>query len=321
LERKVAVKVVSTPADMKALKKELSFLTEIRSAHIAEVYDVLEAQSGKHIGLVEQYVSGGHLRDLVGNCNLDAFMRTMYQLSCGIADIHAQKKVHRDIKPGNIRFDEENVLKILDFGISQHVDIEAKTSNGKGTHPYIAPELYKLPGKYNSAVDIYACGVIAHELAFGKIESCLKSIPPQTATGPKKLSTSPLGIPSDVGDLLDRALSPMPHDRPPINEIKTVIERRLAFGGHRAAITYGKQSTLLNDTHKSVSLKSQDCSLTITYDGLRFVVSTLSGKVDVNNVKITAGQELPASCVITMNTQNGHRDFITIDMSNPSILL
>jgi serine/threonine-protein kinase len=321
LERKVAVKVVSTPADMTALRQELALLADIRSAHVAEIYDLLEAQSGKHIGLVEQFVGGNHLADLVGKCKIIQFMRTMYQLCCGLSDIHAVQKIHRDIKPNNIRFDEEGILKILDFGISCNVEGEGKTLNGKGTHPYIAPELYDLPANYTNAVDIYAAGVLAYELAFGQLEACLKSIPPQKMGNPKKFSTSPLNIAPEICDLLDGALNPSPAKRPKVEDLKRAFERRLAFGRHRAAVTSGAQSWILSDSYQSLTLKSLDCVLTIAYDGLRFIVTSATGNVDVNNIKVKVGEELPASCVVAMNTENGSRSFITIDMSNPNIIL
>ena len=320
LDRTVAIKVVSTPAHMKSLKQELSFLTTIRSAHIAEIYDLFEAKSGKHIGLVEQYVSGSHLHNLVGSCDLPTFLRTMYQLCAGVSDMHGLNKVHRDIKPGNIRFDEEKVLKILDFGISQHVDGVAKTEHGKGTLPYIAPELFSLPAKYTSSVDVYACGVIAHELAFGKLDSALKTVPPQSHASPSKFHKSALGIPSDVCQLFDAALSPNSNDRSPIGDLKTCLERRLTQGLHRAAVTYKGQTTLVNNSKKSVLLQSGPCSLTIVYDGLRFTANAVAGNIDINNIPVLNGQELPPSCVITLNKQPG-REFITVDMSNPGILL
>ena len=320
LERRVAIKVVSTPVHMQSLKQELSFLTEIRSPHIAEIYDLFEAKSGKHIGLAEQYVSGAHLQNIVGKCDLPSFLRTMYQLCAGVSDIHCANKVHRDIKPGNIRFDEEGVLKILDFGISQHVDGIGNTVHGKGTLPYLAPELFSLPAKYTSAVDVYSCGVIASELAFGTLDASLKQKPPQSQSSPAKFAQSPLPIPADICDLFDRTLAPKPDNRPSINEVEQALERRLNYGLHRAAVTYDGQTNLINQANRSLLLKSGNCSVTIVYDGMRFTANAVSGNVDINNIQVTNGQELPPSCVITMNTQIG-RNFITVDMSDPGILL
>lgn len=321
LERDVAVKVVSAPNDLNALRQELAVLAAIRSAHVAEIYDLLEAQSGKHIGLVEQYVSGSHLSELVGKCTHDGFMNTVYQICRGVHDIHAINRVHRDLKPNNIRFDQEGVLKILDFGISRELEEEGQTTHGKGTHPYIAPELYTLPASYTKAVDVYAIGVIAHELAFGKLEQCLKTTPPQVSGSPKKFSSSSLGIGPEICDLLDRALNSKPAKRPKSADLKDALERRIVFGRHRATIRSGNKSTLLGETHKSAELKSHDCSLTIVYDGLRFTVASISGNVDINNISAQVGQELPSSCVVTMNTNSGTRDFITVDMSHPGIIL
>ena len=322
LDRTVAVKVVSTPATLNTLKQELAFLTSIRSPHIAEVYDLLEAASGKHIGLVEQYVSGKHLLDPTASVNETVFLRTLYQLASGLSDIHVAKKIHRDIKPSNIRFDEEGILKILDFGISAHADGEMLTSNGKGTLPYLAPELYVLPASYTEAVDVYAFGVIAHQLAFGTLSGALKTKPPlASGTQLEPFKQSQLGVPGEIAAILDLTLKKEANLRPRSAVLRETLGRRLAHALHRAAITYKGSATILNSKNKSVSLTFQDCTITITYDGLRFTISSVLGNIDINNVKAVVKQELPASCVITLNGSSGARDFITVDMSHPGLIL
>ena len=68
----------------------------------------------------------------------------MWQICFGVADIHAHKKIHRDLKPDNLRFDKEGILKTLDFGLS--VDSEdAETLRSRGSFYYAAPELFGIP--------------------------------------------------------------------------------------------------------------------------------------------------------------------------------
>src|SRR5207302_850894 len=163
LERKVAIKIVNTRSNIESLRREIAILSDIRSPHVAEVYDFIEAKSGKQIGLVQQFVSGSHLHEESAQPGWDQVLAHLYQLATGISHIHGHNVIHRDLKPSNIRFDEEGVLKVLDFGLSQTGSSQHYTTKVRGTTSYIAPELFMPPpAQYTNKVDVYAFGVIAY---------------------------------------------------------------------------------------------------------------------------------------------------------------
>jgi serine/threonine protein kinase len=65
--------------------------------------------------------------------------------------------MHRDIKPGNILFDEDMTLKIADFGLG------VQSSRGRlcrGTLRYMAPELIESKDAYDQSVDLWSAGVL-----------------------------------------------------------------------------------------------------------------------------------------------------------------
>jgi serine/threonine protein kinase len=160
LQRKVAIKVMANRSDNAEIRKELASIQGIRSRHIAQVYDIVESTKGT-LGLVEEFVPGD---DVGGHAakHKTSFecIAVLYQIACGLSDIHASGKIHRDIKPRNMELDGENVVKILDFGLSSNSARDLETVDARSTPCYIAPELYgEPPIRYTSAVDTFAYGV------------------------------------------------------------------------------------------------------------------------------------------------------------------
>lgn len=76
--------------------------------------------------------------------------------------------VHRDLKPENVLIDREqdNCLKIIDFGTSVTKTANEMLNTTHGTSYYIAPEV--LNKKYNERCDVWSVGVILYILLSGK---------------------------------------------------------------------------------------------------------------------------------------------------------
>ncbi len=85
----------------------------------------------------------------------------------GVAYLHDHGIVHRDLKPANV-FLEEGVVKIGDYGLSKLINVGQGSGHSEsiGTCHYMAPEIST--GKYHKPIDIYALGVILHEMLTGK---------------------------------------------------------------------------------------------------------------------------------------------------------
>jgi serine/threonine-protein kinase len=312
LNRDVAIKYIK--GDQSQLQKEVSALSKVQSKHVAEIYDTFNDEHSKAI--IEEYVAGEDLTTFHDpNCSLDRYLKTLYQIACGICDIHAIGLIHRDIKPNNIKFAETGIIKIVDFGLSSRFD-NAITVNLSGTMPYIAPELlYKTPPvSFTNAVDIFAFGITAWFLATG-------SRPDEIIPSFDKLVFQDEILPSNVANLLKKSCDHNPSKRPKISEIKHALTKELLRNQHVALVTYKSKEYLLSSEDPYLNLGTN--RLVITYDGYYFRVTETSGDAYLNNKLASPDMEVPDSCVITL----GHpelkwqRIFITFDVSHPEVIL
>ena len=85
------------------------------------------------------------------------------QLCLGLKEIHKNHLIHRDFTPDNIFINEDNKVKIGDFGISKIIAANKYTQSRIGKQNYFAPEI-DMGKKYNNKIDIYSLGCIIYEL-------------------------------------------------------------------------------------------------------------------------------------------------------------
>jgi serine/threonine protein kinase len=92
----------------------------------------------------------------------------MKQSLAGLAYLHGQGKIHRDIKGGNILCDSNGMCKLADFGVSGNLDKTlGKHRTVIGTPHWMAPEVL-MSDDYNELADIWSLGITAYELAIGE---------------------------------------------------------------------------------------------------------------------------------------------------------
>jgi predicted ATPase/serine/threonine protein kinase len=122
--------------------------------------------------IVMEFVEGTTLHALLkakGKLNLRQTARALEQISAGLEVAHKQGLVHRDIKPGNILINRENIIKVSDFGLTKDLEAKVELTNAGytvGTITYIAPEQAK--GFPEIRSDVYALGVMTYEMLAGR---------------------------------------------------------------------------------------------------------------------------------------------------------
>jgi serine/threonine-protein kinase len=332
LDRTVAIKYLEDGGDHTRLLDELNALQRIRSKHVVRVLDVVyENPAGaSQMGIVLEFISGQSVADVLGQIAADgSFVRLVYQIACGIADIHDVNVIHRDIKPLNMKVDDEQILKIIDFNLARDVK-EGKTHGFRGTRGYAAPELYSDAAvTFGQEIDVYALGVTAWALLHGtRLPDRLRALPPDPGgwkAGGAGFVALNTGIDSNLMTLLDEAISVRPADRPSAREIAERAGRVLTRGKHRGTLVVFSDGTryVLSNAQPAAPIKTNFGSATISYDSMDFVLSSVSGEVWVNNMRAHQGMRLPGGCVLTFGDppRRNTRTFVTLDISHPQVVL
>jgi predicted Ser/Thr protein kinase len=171
LEYPIAIKVLPQAASADAnaisrLRNEVRIARQVTHPNVCRVYDIGEAEGLTFLTM--EYVDGEDLASLlrrIGKLPLDKGLEVARKLCAGLAAAHEKGVIHRDLKPANIMLDGKGHVRITDFGLAGLVD--QIRDAGSGTPPYMSPE--QLAGKEVTArSDIYALGIVLHELLTGK---------------------------------------------------------------------------------------------------------------------------------------------------------
>lgn len=99
------------------------------------------------------------------------WFETAARLVAGVADglaaAHAQRIVHRDVKPGNLLFGRDGQLRLTDFGLARMLEEPGLTASGSflGTPAYMSPEQLSGPSdRIDHRTDVYSLGAVLYEL-------------------------------------------------------------------------------------------------------------------------------------------------------------
>jgi len=324
LERNVAIKFIKTQDESRRLLDELNALMKVRSKHVVQVYDIVN-DSERGLGIVQEFINGP---DLISNFSQPKSSQEYYlqiwQIASGITDIHDVNIIHRDIKPNNMKLDDEKIIKIFDFGLAKNTAGMASTLGFIGTHGFSAPELYANNPTFTTSVDVYAFGATALFLGMGGLPRELthaydKPVPNHM------FKSFPFGISSEIADLLQATLAHDPKNRPSMRTIKETLEKHILQNRHQALIVHKDKSTHLNSTRRNITLSVENVGLVeVNYDGMNFVIVKAEGEVSINNATVISGSSIPTSCVLAIGDNHRsawERSFITFDLSHPEINL
>jgi 5'-AMP-activated protein kinase, catalytic alpha subunit len=236
----VAIKVIDKDKVMRIglmvqIKREISVMRLVRHPNVLQLFEVMASKN--KIYFVLEHAKGGELFNKIskGKLSEDVARRYFHQLICAVDYCHSRDVYHRDLKLENLLLDENENLKVSDFGLSALAD--SKRQDGLlhttcGTPAYVAPEVIDRKGYDGAKADIWSCGVILFVLVAGY----LPFHDPNLIEMYRKISRAEYrfhrSFSIELKDLLFRMLDPDPTTRIPIARIKRTTWYRRPIQGH-----------------------------------------------------------------------------------------
>jgi serine/threonine-protein kinase len=184
LRSPVAIKLIdqqiaASPDALARFMREAQSAAALRSPHVVQILDFGADRGVPYIAM--ELLDGESLADRLaraGRLSPAEIAGLVTQVARALGKAHEMGIVHRDIKPDNIfvvRNDEEDVAKVLDFGIAKSsqslgVGSGSTTRTGAilGTPNYMSPEQAEGTKQVDHRTDLWALGVIVFEALVGR---------------------------------------------------------------------------------------------------------------------------------------------------------
>ncbi|KAI8952375.1 kinase-like domain-containing protein [Xylaria longipes] len=211
------------------IRAEIAIMKKLNHDNLVALIEVLDDPEDDSLYLVLEMCKKG----VVMKIDLDQkarpysseLCRTWFRdLILGIEYLHAQGIIHRDIKPDNLLLTEDDVLKIVDFGVSEMFEKsnEMMTNKSAGSPAFLPPELCQakhgeVPGK---AADIWSMGITLYCLKYGELPFNGNSVLDMYEAIREQPVSLPDGEDPDFVDLITRILDKNNSTRITLPEIR-----------------------------------------------------------------------------------------------------
>ena len=142
------------------------------------------------------------------------------ELAGALAHAHRLGIIHRDVKPDNVMIRKDGILKLMDFGIAQVLDMERMTVTGQllGSPAYMAPELIE-GSRLDVRTDVFSVGILLYQVVTGLLpfsgknpHEVLRRISEGKFADPRFAGR---GVDENLARIMARALAHRPEDRYP----------------------------------------------------------------------------------------------------------
>ena len=183
-ESRQVVAIKKVPFDLQDMIKEISIMQQCDSPYVVKYYGTYF--KGSELWIVMEFCGAGSILDImklrgrsvqakhlsrpqVKTFNEKEIATVFHGTLKGLEYLHLRKKIHRDIKAGNILLTSEGNAKLADFGVAAQLNnTVAKRFTSIGTPLWMAPEVIQEIG-YDCVADIWSLGITALEMSEGKV--------------------------------------------------------------------------------------------------------------------------------------------------------
>lgn len=232
LDREVALKVRLAPLDsnptfVQRVLQEARAGARVTHRNVVTVFDVGRTRSLVYIAM--EHLSGGDAEQLVrrlGQLPVRLGLRLVRDCLRGLAAIHGQGLIHRDVKPSNLFLTPTGDAKLGDLGIAavmEGASVVASERNLVGTPVFMPPEQCVKGAKLDVRTDLYASGVTLYHLLTGRLpyragkaEDVARVVRESPLPDPRRERPE---LPGPVADLVRTLMAREPAARPATADI------------------------------------------------------------------------------------------------------
>ncbi|KAM9780985.1 uncharacterized protein ACBT44_022369 isoform 2-T2 [Syngnathus typhle] len=153
--------------ELQSLKKEITIMSNLQHPNIVKLFDSFETET--EVIVVTEYAEGQlfQIIEVDGSLPESQVCEIACQLVSALYYLHSRRILHRDMKPQNILFDKNGVVKLCDFGFARAMSISTMVVTSiMGTPLYMSPELVA-EKPYDHTADLWALGCILYEIHTG----------------------------------------------------------------------------------------------------------------------------------------------------------
>lgn len=221
LEREVALKVIrpelaSDPDILQRFKHELILARQVSDRNVIRIFDLGEAGAIRFITM--EFVEGESLHKILQRqrkLEVAEAVDIVEQVARGLAAVHREGVIHRDLKPGNIMRDKNGRVVVMDFGLARSFAGDGMTRTGTmlGTIEYMSPEQAECK-ELTAASDIFSLGLILYQLLSGVMpfysESVITSLLMRSRERAVSLTEIDKNVPNVLSNIVSKCLETDP---------------------------------------------------------------------------------------------------------------
>lgn len=227
--KSVAVKVISKKklinnGEFAAnIEREISILRRLHHPNIIDLFEVLASKT--KIYFVVEFAEAGELFEEVAKkekLTEDHARRYFRQLISAVKHCHSRGVFHRDLKLDNLLLDENDNLKVTDFGLSavkNQIRPDGLLHTVCGTPSYVAPEILAKKGYEGAKADVWSCGVVLFTVTAGYLPFNDYNVTVLYRKIYRGQFRFPKWMSCDLKNLLSRMLDTNPKTRISVDEI------------------------------------------------------------------------------------------------------
>ncbi|KAF7829015.1 serine/threonine-protein kinase STY17 isoform X1 [Senna tora] len=240
---------------LREFAQEVYIMRKIRHKNVVQFIGA--CTQPPNLCIVTEFMSRGSVYDFLhkqrGEFKLPSLLKVAIDVSKGMNYLHQNNIIHRDLKTANLLMDENEVVKVADFGVARVQSQSGVMTAETGTYRWMAPEVIEHK-PYDQKADVFSFGIALWELLTGELPYSYLS-PLQAAVGVVQKGLRP-SIPNNahprLSELLQRCWQQDPIERPNFSEILELLQqiaKEVTDDRHKEKSSHGFLSALRRTHH------------------------------------------------------------------------